>query len=220
MNYVNQLNGSLTKLERGNTTIEKAMQSPTLKSIVTQIGQENSVIIISSLLNEASVLSGSNIDKEDIPIIAYTLINECLNVCFDRIIYSIRNGLNGKYGKFYKVTYTVIIGWIDNSEKEWIEYLDRRHESNKKLSFELPETILPILKDVAVKLDINKEKPKAHIVRGRTEQEKIIDEWTKEFEKLFEEVGVIEKGIRFVCDMTLGEFLENKLQKFTEDEHK
>lgn len=125
----------MLKLTRGsNLTIEKAIQSPSLIEIEVCIGQTACTELIIGLLNELNSLIKSNLDRNDLTLYAYQVQNSFRNLKFDELIYSIKNGIEGRYGKIYgQFNYIVLNEWLEKSYQEFISFRDNKHLDQKQL---------------------------------------------------------------------------------------
>ena len=136
---------------------------------------------------------------------AESIVEEMWRFKLDDIDLCFRNGVMGKYGQIYdRMDQMVIFGWLKEYEKERDAAIAKKRDSDQIANnnvyeiFQHPQ-MKQILHDVTDKLDV-KAKPTEHLkIRELTREEKMIQDWMKDFDRLYAETtGDISRQTRMI----------------------
>jgi len=130
---------------------------------------------------------------QQIAMCAESIVEEMWRFKLDDIDLCFRNGVMGKYGQIYdRMDQMVIFGWLKEYEKERDAAIAKKRDSDQIANnnvyeiFQHPQ-MKQILHDVTDKLDV-KAKPTEHLkIRELTREEKMIQDWMKDFDRLYAE---------------------------------
>lgn len=142
---------------------------------------------------------------QQIAMCAESIVEEMWRFKLDDIDLCFRNGVMGKYGQIYdRMDQMVIFGWLKEYEKERDAAIAKKRDSDQIANnnvyeiFQHPQ-MKQILHDVTDKLDV-KAKPTEHLkIRELTREEKMIQDWMKDFDRLYAETtGDISRQTRMI----------------------
>lgn len=161
-------------------------------------------------LKECSALCENIFTDESVKELSYIIMNEYPMLRPQEIIVILKNGISGKYGKSYgKVTPMEIMRWTLEYHDERLVYFENKATEKPKADWR--DIDANILKE-AVKIGIEKEKKKEP-----NSNNKIIQGWLLEFDRIYKEQHPVEKAVRFINVngkmMNESDFLEYKIER-------
>lgn len=84
------------------------------------------VTFVNKAINEVVFVTSADFTNEEIKYLITAIINECLNYSIDEIIFVLRSGVRGRYGKIFgKPTIATILQWFEAHREEKREYFRR-----------------------------------------------------------------------------------------------
>lgn len=181
----------------GLTLLECSRKAPSIRAISMAIGDAACHSLIVKTLSEMNILTGKQIESSDLDIYAYQIKESFPELKMDEFILTIKNGMEGKYGKVYgKLNYMIINEWLNSSWNELLNAFDEEHRKKKSEPIIIHPDLLPAFEEAKNNFDLNesiekenkkqeKLKPQPKTERERMETQKILDNYFNEFDKLY-----------------------------------
>ncbi len=209
MTYLQNLKNSTLILSntKGLSVFEARMKTPSLMEISRCIGEAECHSLITKTLEEMNILIGNQIEKNDLAIYAYHIKESFPDLKMSEFIITLKNGIEGKYGKLYgKLNYITINEWLNESWNQFLNEADEEHKKRKSEKIIIHPDLLPAFEEFKNKFDEKIEfkkievKPDKKLERLKTEAEKVMQSWFDEFDKINKEQDGIfnEPNLRMV----------------------